>query len=183
MPNKKNPDILELIRGRAGRTYGNLVHCLTTLKGLMAGYNSDMQETKFAVVNGVETTSACLNAMGAVVAGLRFDKDKIENELDGGFAQATEIADYLAIMGVPFREAHEKSGKLVKFCEQKGKTIGRLSDKEASGLLGIKITTDKWTELKGFERARLKRKVVLDTLNLNIEKKQIENAYSALLQQ
>jgi len=125
MPNKKNPDALELIRGRAARVQSNLVHVLSVKKGLISGYHSDMQETKGAVMSGIETAAQSLYVMSKIVKKLKFNKNKIEAELEAGFAQATEIADSLAMKGVPFREAHEKVGKLVKECEKKGVALPR----------------------------------------------------------
>ncbi|MBI5046130.1 argininosuccinate lyase, partial [Candidatus Micrarchaeota archaeon] len=182
MPNKKNPDVLELIRGRTGRVYGNLTHSLTTLKGLISGYHSDMQETKFAIMSGFSTTNSSLKAMAMVVSGLKFNKEAIEHELDLGFAQATEIADYLASCQVPFREAHEKSGTLVRFCEKEGKLISQLDQTAAEKILDIKLS-GKWGTLKSFERVRLKRVVRIDpstTVFVKKETEKIKKAYSSL---
>lgn len=181
MPNKKNPDVLELVRGRTGRVYGNLNHCLVALKGLVSGYNSDMQETKFAVISGIETTKAALATMALVVKGLEFNRTKIEEELDGGFAQATEIADYLAMGGLPFREAHWRSGNMVKTCEKEGKTISMLSLAEAEKMLGVTLARQKWDELRSFERQRLKRTVSAPKPRAESEIKKIRKLYDSLL--
>ncbi|MEW6035210.1 MAG: argininosuccinate lyase [Candidatus Micrarchaeota archaeon] len=182
MPNKKNPDVLELVRGRTGRVYGNLNHCLTALKGLMSGYNSDMQETKAAMMGGLDTAEACLDAMAMVVRGLKFDRKRIEEELDGGFAQATEIADYLAMHGMPFREAHEMAGRLVKHCEKDGRTISAIKAGEASKLLGMKIGEENWAALKSLSRPRLKAKFRHESLDFaDRERAKIEAAFSRLL--
>lgn len=182
MPNKKNPDALELIRGRSGRVYGNLSHCLVSLKGLMSGYNSDMQETKFAVMGGIRTTLESIAAMEAVVAGLGFDFEKIRAELDSGFAQATEVADYLAMGGLPFREAHERAGKLVLHCEKQGKTISALGATEASLLLGAGISEKEWDALRGFERKRLRRNVITKKSPFaEKERVRIKKAFDALI--
>jgi argininosuccinate lyase len=184
MPNKKNPDVLELVRGRAGRVYGNLSHCLVALKGLPSGYNSDMQETKYAVMEGIATTAASLAAMKEVVSGISFDEKKVHEELDRGFAQATGIADYLAMHGVPFREAHEKSGRLVKYCEKKHVTLPMLGSEEASKVLGIAIPASAWKLLIGHWRQRLKRNVKPGRAAPDFvkkERKKIETAYQELL--
>lgn len=159
MPNKKNPDALELIRARTARVQSNLVHVLSVKKGLISGYHSDMQETKGAVMDGIETAAQSLNVMSKIVKKLKFNKGKIEAELEAGFAQATEIADALAMKGMPFREAHEKVGKLVKECEKKGVA---LSKHKGTG-------------------KRLKRKIVLKEDGfLSKEGKKIEDAYRNL---
>ena len=162
MPNKKNPDALELIRGRSGRVFGTLIHTLTALKGTMGGYNSDMQETKYALMSGLRTTQSCLETAAIVMRGVSFNEDAIVRELDSGFAQATEIADFLAMGGMPFRDAHEKAGILVRYCEKKGGTISMLDNREASKVLGKNISPDAWAELKGFGRPRLERKLKIE---------------------
>jgi argininosuccinate lyase len=147
MPNKKNPDALELVRGRASRVHSNLFHILSVKKGLISGYHSDMQETKYAVMSGIETSLASIIVMAKLLERLEFDQDAIKQELEQGFAQATEIADRLAMQGMPFREAHGKAGKLVKECEKKGITLSQHK--------GIA------KKLVSLERKRLKRKIVL----------------------
>ncbi len=147
MPNKKNPDILELVRARAGRVYGNLIHVLTVKKGLISGYHSDMQETKYALMQGIETANSSLAIMGTVISSMKFDSEKIVADLDSGFAQATEIADYLAMNNVPFREAHERAGKLVKYCEKKGTTFMRIDKSKAESVLDYQFTDKEWSEL------------------------------------
>lgn len=156
MPNKKNPDTLELVRGRTGRVYASLNHVLTVKKGLISGYHSDMQETKYAVMQGVDTAKSSIMMMSLVLENLAFNDEKIIGELDRGFAQATEIADHLA-MQMPFREAHEKTGKLVKYCEDNKTTISKIGQKEAEKILGMEIP--EWKELVSVKRKRLERKV------------------------
>ena len=99
-----------------------------------------------------------IDAAGLVVSGLSFERGKIEAELERGFAQATEIADYLAMHGMPFREAHGKSGALVRRCEEGKKTIGALTAPEASKILGVKIPENEWARLRSLGRERLKRR-------------------------
>jgi argininosuccinate lyase len=182
MPNKKNPDALELIRGRTGRVYGNLVHVLAAQKGTMGGYNSDMQETKYAVISGFDTTAACLRAATSIVSGLGFERDAIEKELEGGYAQATEIADYLAMRGMPFREAHGASGKLVLHCEKAGIGISKLSAADAGKILGKAVSEADWAGLKGFGRKRLARRVETKPSGfVKGEMEKIEKAYDDLL--
>jgi argininosuccinate lyase len=182
MPNKKNPDVLELIRGRAGRVYGNLVHSLSALKGLMSGYNSDMQETKYALIAGIETAIASVDAMAMVVEGLKFNTTEIEGELEAGFAQATEIADYLAMGGMPFREAHERTGALVKYCESRGITLSCLGHADAGRLLGARMDKKAWEGLLSFKRERLRRLVRhVHLAGIRSEKEKISQAFRSLL--
>ncbi len=161
MPNKKNPDLLELVRGRTGRVHGGLTHVLSVKKGLISGYHSDMQETKYAVMQGIDTAKAALGIMALVMKDISFEKAKIAQELDRGFSQATEIADYLAMRGVPFREAHERAGKLVKHCETGKTTLPKLPKEEAEGVLGVEIPEKEWAGLISVERARLQKKVMV----------------------
>lgn len=180
MPNKKNPDALELVRGRAGRVYGHLQHTLTVLKGLISGYHSDMQETKYAVIDGTRTTLTCLATMAAVIGRIKFDRKTIQDELDRGFAQATEIADYLAKKGVPFREAHERVGRLVKHCDDNGSTIAHVSKSEAERILDADVGD--WDSLIGFGRERLKRDVRMQRNGfVKKERERIDKAFNALL--
>ncbi len=120
MPQKRNPDAAELVRGKAGRVVGRLVGLLAVLKGLPLSYNRDLQEDKEALFDGLDTWGLSLRAMAAVVRGLAFDRGACEAALCGGFIEATEVADYLAERGVPFREAHEVAGRAVLRCEERG---------------------------------------------------------------
>ncbi|MBM3229905.1 argininosuccinate lyase, partial [Candidatus Parvarchaeota archaeon] len=116
MPQKKNADILELVRGRAGRAYGNLLHILVSLKGLPSGYNSDTQETKFAIMSSLQTAKQSVEVLARVLPDLEFDKAKLVEEIEQGYACATELSDVLVSAGVPFRDAHSKVGQIVKQC-------------------------------------------------------------------
>ncbi len=180
MPNKKNPDLLELVRGRTGRVYSSLTHVLSVKKGLISGYHSDMQETKYAVMQGIDTVRAALGIMALVMENISFNSDKIAHELDEGFSQATEIADYLAMQGVPFREAHERAGRLVKVCEAKETIISKLPKGEAEGALGTGIPQEKWAELVSVERKRLKKKVIVPENGIKEKAKKIEDAFGLL---
>lgn len=121
MPQKRNPDMLELIRGRCGNVYGDLVALLTILKGLPIGYNRDLQEDKRIVFRAYDTVSSCLTMAAAIVNSASYRKDKIEPTLDRGFLDATSLAEYLVTQGVPFRTAHHIVGTLVARCEKEGK--------------------------------------------------------------
>jgi len=120
MPQKKNPDIAELARGKSGRLVGNLTGLLTTLKGLPLAYNRDLQEDKEPVFDSVATLEVLLPAFAGMIATLRFDTERMAQLAPEGFSLATDVADWLVRRGVPFRDAHEISGALVRACEQRG---------------------------------------------------------------
>jgi argininosuccinate lyase len=120
MPQKKNPDIAELTRGKTGRVYGSLFTLLTVMKGLPLAYNKDMQEDKEAVFDAVDTVKICLPAFTGMLATMKINQTACRQAAAGGFTNATDLADYLVRKGLPFRSAHEVSGKMVKYCiEQK----------------------------------------------------------------
>jgi argininosuccinate lyase len=122
MPQKRNPDMLELIRGRCGNVYGDLFALMTILKGLPIGYNRDLQEDKRIVFRAYDTVSACLEMATAIVNSANFLKGNIEPTLEKGFLDATSLAEFLVTKGVPFRTAHHIVGTLVAKCEKEGKT-------------------------------------------------------------
>ncbi len=128
MPQKRNPDMLELIRGRCGNVYGDLFALMTILKGLPIGYNRDLQEDKRIVFRAFDTVSGCLAMATAIVNSANFIKENIEPTLERGFLDATSLAEYLVTKGVPFRTAHHIVGTLVAKCEKEGKTaLGQLT--------------------------------------------------------
>jgi len=120
MPQKKNPDIAELARGKAGRLIGNLTGLLATLKALPLAYNRDLQEDKEPVFDSIVTLETVLPAFAGMVATLRFDTERMASLAPQGFSLATDVAEWLVKQGVPFREAHEISGSLVRACEERG---------------------------------------------------------------
>ena len=134
MPQKKNPDIAELARGKAGRLIGDLAGLLTTLKGLPLAYNRDLQEDKEPVFDAVETLEVLLPAFTGMVATLRFDIERMAALAPQGFSLATDVADWLVRQGVPFREAHEISGALVAHCERHGIELHEPSDEEYASI-------------------------------------------------
>ncbi len=134
MPQKKNPDIAELARGKAGRLIGNLTGLLATLKGLPLGYNRDLQEDKEPVFDSVRTLEVLLPAFTGMVATLRFDAGRMAELAPQGFSLATDVADWLVRQRVPFRDAHEISGALVRFCEEKGIDLHEPSDEEYAAI-------------------------------------------------
>ena len=120
MPQKMNPDIAELIRGKTGRVYGALTSILTTMKGLPLAYNKDMQEDKELTFDAIDTVKGCILLFTGMIDTMTFNKDVMEASTKHGFTNATDAADYLVNHGVPFRDAHGIVGQLVLFCEEKG---------------------------------------------------------------
>ncbi|HBV98422.1 MAG: argininosuccinate lyase [Peptococcaceae bacterium BICA1-7] len=130
MPQKKNPDVAELIRGKAGRVFGDLTTLLTMLKGLPLAYNKDMQEDKEALFDALDTVKRCLGIFRSMLATIRVKKANMAGAASGGFTNATDLADYLVRRGVPFREAHEVVGKAVFYCVREGKSLEQLDLEE-----------------------------------------------------
>ena len=126
MPQKKNPDMPELVRGKTGRVVGSLVNLMVMLKGLPLAYNRDLQEDKAPVFDAFDTVHDCLAVLSGAIASATFDKRRMADALQTGFLDATEVADWLALRGVPFREAHHVAGKLVQQAVQQGKTLSQL---------------------------------------------------------
>lgn len=126
MPQKKNPDMAELIRGKTGRVYGDLMALLTTLKGLPLAYNKDMQEDKESVFDAVETVHNCLKVMAPMLRTMRALPDRMKKAAQGGFINATDLADYLVKKGMPFRSAYKISGQLVAECIAKNTVLDEL---------------------------------------------------------
>ena len=130
MPQKKNPDIAELIRGKTGRVYGAMVALLTTMKGLPLAYNKDMQEDKELTFDAMDTVKGCLLLFTGMISTMTFRKDVMENSAKKGFTNATDAADYLVKHGVPFRDAHGIVGRLVLHCLDKGIALDDMSLEE-----------------------------------------------------
>jgi argininosuccinate lyase len=126
MPQKKNPDMVELVRGKTGSIYGALMNLLTTMKGLPLAYNRDMQEDKQPMFNVVKTTRECLLIIAHVLVHTTFDKYRLAEELRMDFLTATDMADYLAAKGVPFREAHKITGEVIQYCTSHKMYFGNL---------------------------------------------------------
>ena len=130
MPQKKNPDMCELIRGKTGRVYGSLITLLTMLKGLPLAYNKDMQEDKEAVFDAFDTVKACLGLAAPIISTLEVNRDKMLAAAKGGYINATDLADYLAKKGVPFRTAYKLTGRLVADCAERGAALEDLTLEE-----------------------------------------------------
>jgi argininosuccinate lyase len=127
MPQKKNPDMAELIRGKTGRVYGDLMALLTVMKGLPLAYNKDMQEDKESVFDAIDTVKMCLPVFTGIISTMSVNKINMRNACGSGFVNATDAADWLAKKGVAFRDAHEIVGKLVLYCSKSGKSLEELS--------------------------------------------------------
>ena len=126
MPQKKNPDMAELVRGKTGRVYGDLMALLTTLKGLPLAYNKDMQEDKEAVFDAVDTVKMCLKVFAPMLATMTAKPENMKKAAQGGFINATDLADYLAKKGLPFRSAYKISGRIVAQCISEGLVLETL---------------------------------------------------------
>ncbi len=127
MPQKKNPDIAELVRGKTGRVYGALMSLLTTMKGIPLAYNKDMQEDKELSFDAMDTVKGCIALFNGMLATMKFNKDRMRSSANKGFTNATDAADYLVKHGVPFRDAHGIIGKIVLYCIDKGIAIDDMS--------------------------------------------------------
>ena len=134
MPQKKNPDIAELARGKAGRMIGNLSGLLSTLKGLPLSYNRDLQEDKEPIFDSFDSLMLVMPAFTGMVASLTFNKERLEELAPQGFSLATDVAEWLVTQGVAFRDAHEITGELVRFCESQGLELSMLSDEQLASV-------------------------------------------------
>ena len=130
MPQKKNPDIAELVRGKTGRVYGALMSILTTMKGIPLAYNKDMQEDKELTFDAIDTVKGCLALFTGMISTMTFRNDVMENSAKNGFTNATDAADYLVNHGVPFRDAHGIVGQLVLYCIEKEKALDDMTLEE-----------------------------------------------------
>lgn len=137
MPQKKNPDIAELIRGKTGRVYGALVSILTTMKGIPLAYNKDMQEDKELTFDAIDTVKGCIALFTGMIKTMKFRNEVMEESAMKGFTNATDAADYLVNHGVPFRDAHSIIGKLVLYCIDKDKAIDQLSLEELKAISSV----------------------------------------------
>jgi len=147
MPQKKNPDVLELIRGKTGRVYGNLTTLLTVMKGLPLTYNKDMQEDKEALFDTVDTIEQCLGVLTQMLGKVTFNGDAMRKATQDGYLMATDLADYLVNKGLTFRSAHEIVGRIVVFAIEQKRHLEDLTVEEFKGF-SIQITKDvyKWLD-------------------------------------
>ncbi len=137
MPQKKNPDVAELIRGKTGRVYGHLMGLLTTMKGIPLAYNKDMQEDKEPIFDAVDTVKLCIPVFCDMIATMKINKTNMRNGARGGFTNATDLADYLVKKGMPFREAHGVSGRMVYYCIEHNKSLDEMSLEEMQSFSDI----------------------------------------------
>jgi len=166
LPQKKNPDSMELVRGKAGRVFGSLQALLTTLKGLPLAYNKDMQEDKEAVFDVFDTVKACLEVTATVLRNIRVDKDRAGEAASSGYLNATELADYLVRKGMPFRAAHETVGRIVLHAIESGVELQGLSLTDMRGFsnlieenvfaaLSLEQTVETKSQIGGTARAQV----------------------------
>ena len=146
MPQKKNPDVAELVRGKTGRVYGDLTGLLTVMKGLPLAYNKDMQEDKESVFDAIDTLKMCMPVFTDMLASCTFRKEKMYKAATRGFTNATDFADYLVKHGVPFRQAHEITGKLVLECLGRGVAIEELAIEDLRDICRPCMTEDQSAE-------------------------------------
>jgi argininosuccinate lyase len=137
MPQKKNPDAAELIRGKTGRVYGSLMSLLTTMKGIPLAYNKDMQEDKEQFFDALDTVMSCIKVMSGMLSTLKVKADNMKKAVKKGFLNATEVADYLVNKGMPFRDAHGVVGSIVLYCEEKTSPIEDLTLKELTNFSSL----------------------------------------------
>ena len=170
MPQKKNPDVPELIRGKTGRVYGHLFSIMTTLKGLPLSYNRDLQEDKEPLFDAMETVLECLTVSAELIQRLRIRRDVLTDTLQSGFVLATELADYLVQKGVPFRDAHRVVGQLVRHCTEHKVTLHDLSfadlktvsphfSQDAMACLTLEGAIDRKTQIGGTSRKQVVRQM------------------------
>ncbi|NLL07292.1 MAG: argininosuccinate lyase [Clostridiaceae bacterium] len=146
MPQKKNPDVAELVRGKTGRVYGSLIGLLTVMKSLPLAYNKDMQEDKESIFDAVDTVKLCLPVFTSMISTMKINKENMYKAAQGGFTNATDIADYLVKKGIPFRNAHEIIGKMVLYCIGNNKAIDELTMEDFKSFSDL-ISEDVYEEI------------------------------------
>ncbi|MEE9591589.1 MAG: argininosuccinate lyase, partial [Thermodesulfobacteriota bacterium] len=170
MPQKKNPDVAELVRGKTGRVYGNLMAILTTMKALPLAYNKDMQEDKEPLFDTIDTVKGCLKVFAPMLKTLKIDKNRMLKATGGGFLAATDVADYLAMKGLPFRDAHHIVGMVVAYCIKRGRGLEGLTlnewrgfssafNKDIVDVVSVKASVDARDIKGGTALKRVKRRI------------------------
>lgn len=177
MPQKKNPDMAELIRGKTGRVYGNLFGLLTLMKGLPLAYNKDFQEDKEGMFDSSETVLASLTIMDGMIATMKVNQSRMYTSTQKDFSNATELADYLATKGIPFRQAHEIVGKLVLHCTQKGCFLQDIPLTEYQAISSL-IEDDIYDTLRS--EVAVKRRTSEDGTGFDQVRAQINHAFAQL---
>ncbi|MBE5829554.1 MAG: argininosuccinate lyase [Butyrivibrio sp.] len=171
MPQKKNPDIAELVRGKTGRVYGDLMSLLTTMKGIPLAYNKDMQEDKEAAFDAMDTVKNCVTLFTDMLGTLKFNKENMEKSASKGFTNATDAADYLVNKGMPFRDAHSVIGQLVLYCIDKGcaiddlrlselKRFSELFEEDIFDAISLKTCVEKRLTIGAPSKEAMKRVIV-----------------------
>ena len=156
MPQKKNPDVAELVRGKTGRIYGHLLSLLTVMKGLPLSYNRDLQEDKLPVFDTVDTVKSSLVVFSEMFPRIIFNTKKMKETAGDAYSTATDLAEYLVRKDIPFRKAHEIAGKIVLYCLEKKKRLEDLTLKELNSFSPL-ISRDVYSSLKADESVRNKR--------------------------
>jgi argininosuccinate lyase len=170
MPQKKNPDVFELIRGKSGRVFGALISLLGMMKGLPLAYNRDMQEDKEPLFDTVDTVKACLSILIQIIPHVRFNKEVMRDAAGHGFSTATDLAEYLVKKGMPFREAHRVAGRIVRYCIDRGKSLldldikelrrfSRLIGEDVFPLLSVEGSVDSRSSTGGTSRREVKKRI------------------------
>jgi argininosuccinate lyase len=175
MPQKKNPDSMELVRGKAGRVFGDLMGLLTTLKGLPLAYNKDMQEDKEAVFDAFDTVSASLRVTATVLRNVGVNKERAAAAASSGYMNATELADYLVRKGMPFREAHEVVGKIVTKAIALGKELGEMDlsefGEDVYEALSLERTLGAKNQIGGTARETVDKALTADRADLKSDQR------------
>lgn len=175
MPQKKNPDMAELIRGKSGRVYGNYITLATIMKGLPLSYNRDLQEDKEPVFDSYETYLGSLNIACGMIATLTVNKNRFVEDLQKSFILSTDLADYLVLKGVPFREAHKIVGQIVKYAEDNNKGLAQLTLDEMKSINSIiDETVFEYLDIK----SSLQKKKTFGSPNKDFVKKEIVSRLS-----
>ena len=179
MPQKKNSDMAELIRGKTGRVYGDLMALLTTLKGLPLAYNKDMQEDKESIFDAVDTVKMCLSVMTPMIATMKVCKENMLKAAQGGFINATDLADYLVRKGLPFRSAYKVSGQIVAYCIEQNKVLETMTldeylkfddrfDNEVYGAIDLKNCVERRISEGGTSVASVEAQIEAVKKSLNL---------------
>ncbi len=185
MPQKKNPDVPELIRGKTGRVYGALMSLLTTMKGLPLAYNRDLQEDKEPLFDAIDTAGACVELMARLLAELNFNTDKLLEETQKGFITATDLADYLVRKNLPFRRAHHITGEIVQYCIENNKKLEELDLNELKEFsnafsediyefIGVESSVNQRKSFGGTAPELVKKAIKEAKIELDNEKEELE---------
>jgi argininosuccinate lyase len=178
MPQKKNPDVPELVRGKSGRVYGHLISLLTMMKGLPLAYNRDLQEDKEALFDTIDTLRQSLRILARLWEQVSVNKERLEEMATAGYTMATDLAEYLVVRGVPFRLAHQTVGKIVRYCLEHGKDLGEMAldefrgfskaiSEDVFGVLDLKKSVDSRRSAGGTSSQRVREAIALAEKELN----------------